>query len=178
LSPQHEAPAGLHGSYRDVVRDGDGRLIWDSGRHANVVVADCRRLLSGFMHGSPTTASGITALQVGAGNPAWDQPPGAPPPSSAQAKLVDPSPFPVPRANLQVDYLAGATPLATPTDRLQIVASLGPSIPGWPAAIRTLREFGLVARLDGTEVLVDYVIHPAIVMDPSSVLERTIWLVF
>jgi hypothetical protein len=35
-----------------------------------------------------------------------------------------------------------------------------------------------VDYLDGAEVLVDYVIHPAIVMDPSSVLERTIWLVF
>jgi hypothetical protein len=42
----------------------------------------------------------------------------------------------------------------------------------------TLREFGLVATLNGSEVLLNYRTHPAIAKDPVSTLDRTIWLVF
>jgi len=41
-----------------------------------------------------------------------------------------------------------------------------------------LREFGLIASLDGVPVLINYRTHPAIAKDPVSTLERTIWLVF
>ena len=42
------AEFGLIGVYRDVLRDPDGHLRWDSGVRKNVIVGDCRRLLAGF----------------------------------------------------------------------------------------------------------------------------------
>ena len=171
----------LQGMFRDVLRDADGRVTWDSGWQKNAIVADCRRLLSGFMRGAPSTTLGVQGLRVGAGLAIWDQPPGPPPATPNQVALVDPNPHIVPRANLQLAYLTGATVTATPTNRLQIVAILGPGIPPWPDATHstaTLREFGLFGRLDGVDVLLNYRTHPAIAKDPSSTLERTIWLLF
>jgi hypothetical protein len=175
--------ANLQGMYRDVLRDAAGRVTWDRGWQKNAIVTDCRRLLAGFMRGSPTGAVGIQGLQVGIGLPAWDQPPGPPPPSAGQVALVDPHPFTVLAADLQIDFLNLTTDSVSPepTNRLQIVASLGPGVPSWPDAdhaTSTLREFGLVGQLDGATVLINYVTHPAIVKDPTSTLERTIWLVF
>jgi hypothetical protein len=173
--------AGLQGRYHDVLLDPQGRVIWDRGWWKNTIVVDCRRLLAGFMHGAPTNVLGIQGLQVGAGLEAWD-PPGAPPaPNPAQVALVDPNPFTVPLANLQIDYLSGAAVSASPTNRLQILAALGPGVPPWPDpnhATSALREFGLAAQLNGATILLNHVIHPRIVKDPFSTLQRTIWLVF
>lgn len=166
---------GLHGMFRDVLRDAGGRVTWDSGWQKNVIVTDCRRLLAGFMRGAPASA-GIQGLQVGRGDPNWDVT-GPPAPVDTQAALVDAAPFTVPRAQLQVDFLAGAAVSGAPTNRLQIVATLGPGVPPWLPA-PTLREFGLVAQLAGGNVLINYRTHPAIAKDPVSTLERTIWLVF
>jgi hypothetical protein len=110
-------------------------------------------------------------------------PPGPPSPSAGQVALVDPNPFAVPLTSLQLDFLdpnTGAVS-AVVTNRLQVVATLGPGLPTWPDAnhaTSTLREFGLVGTLNGTTVLINYITHPAIVKDPTSTLERTIWLVF
>jgi len=171
---------GLHGMFRDVLRDARGRTTWDSGWRPNLIVTDCRRLLAGFVRGAPTTPLAIQGLQLGAGLAAWDTVP-PPPPTPAQTALVDPFPFTEVRANLTFAYLTGAIVSATPTNRLQIFASLGPGKPPWPDANHgslTLREFGLAAQLDGVPMLINYVRHPAIVKDPVSTLERTIWLVF
>jgi hypothetical protein len=181
MSNAESVTVELHGMFRDVLRDADGNVTWDSGWQKNAIVADCRRLLAGFMRGAPSTTLGIQGLRVGAGLPVWDQPPGPPPPTPNQVALVDPNPFTVQRASLQLAYLTGATVTATPTNRLQIVATLGPGVPPWPDGTHstaTLREFGLFGRLDGTDVLLNYRTHPAIAKDPSSTLERTIWLIF
>jgi hypothetical protein len=169
--------------YHDVLRDADGRVVWDRGWNKNAIVVDCRRLLAGFMFtplvGS-TSTFGIQGLSVGQGSGAWDAS-GAPPPASTQTALVDPNPFLVPRASLQIDYLNGSLTTATPTNRLQIIATLGPNTPPWPDANHVsgnLREFGLVGRLNGANVLINYVTHPVIVKDPTSTLTRTIVLVF
>ena len=172
---------GLHGMFRDVLRDERGIVTWDSGWQKNAIVGDCRRLLAGFMRGAPTTTQGIQGLRVGAGLPAWDSPPGPPPPTPAQTALVDPNSHLIPRAQLQIDYLVGAAVSPTPTNSIQIVANLGPGVPPWPDAnhtTATLREFGLVANLDGTPILLNYRTHLAIVKAPASTLDRTIWLVF
>src|SRR5574337_873778 len=177
----------LRGMYRDVLRDSGARVIFDSGWKSNTIVADCRRLLASFMRGAPVGASGIQGLQVGAGLATWDQPPGSPPPGTGQVALVDANPFTVPPANLQIDFLDPSTGNVSgaPTSRLQIVATLGPGVPPWPEAgpnpphvTSTLREFGLIGQLNGIAVLINYITHPAIVKDPTSTLERTIWLVF
>ncbi len=147
----------LYGMYHDVLRDPHGTAIWDSGWRKNTIVVDCRRLLAGLT--------------------------GPPLPDGTQTALVDHNPFTVPRASLQINYLTGtgSTVSGTPTNRIQIVAQLGPNVPTWPDAnhpVSTLREFGLVGQLDSTTVLINYVRHLAIVKDPASTLVRTIWLVF
>jgi hypothetical protein len=182
MTTTHGGPAAtvggrLAGTYRDVLRDGAGRVRWDSGVRSNVIVRDCKRLLAGLVRGDPGT-DGVTGLQVGAGRDEWDRPPGPPPAGADRATLHDPAPFTVPRSAMTLDYLVDAAVSATPTNRLQIVTKLGPTVPDWPSNVRTLREFGLVGALDNAPVLIDYVIHPAIPMDPASTLERTIWLVF
>ncbi len=169
----------LHGMYRDVMIAGDGNVVWDPGWKRNTIVVDCKRLLAGFLLGG-TASDGIQGLRVGQGNASWDQtPPAAPSPTTAA--LVDPNPFLVAPASLQIDFLDGATVTATPTNKIQIKATLGPNAPPWPDAghaAANLREFGLVGKLKGNEALINYVVHPVIVKDPASTLTRTIWLVF
>ena len=180
MSATEAVALGLYGVFRDVLRDAEGRVTWDSGWQKNAIVVDCRRLLAGFMRGAPTTALGIQELQVGQGDPIWDTA-GTPPPNPAQAALVDANPHAEPRAALAVDFIAGGVVVPGPTNRLQIVATLGPGVPAWPDAThpsRTLREFGLVASLNGVQVLINHRTHPAITKDAFSTLTRTIWLVF
>src|SRR6516225_2204315 len=175
----HYMSHDIRGCYRDVVRGPTGRLLADSGWRKNAIVTDCRRLLANFRRG-PTPSPGIQGLQVGAGLDTWDQS-GTPSPSTTQTALVDPFPFEVPLTSLKMDFLDGPNVVASPTNRLQIVATLGPGVPNWPDTDHpngTLREFGLAGTLDGSGVLIDYVTHPAIAKDPVSTLTRTIWLVF
>lgn len=173
------AAGNLKGTYRDVLRDGDGTILHDAGWRGNAIVLDCRRLLASFMAGAP--AFGIQGVLVGAGLAAWDVG-GTPPADASQVALVDPNPFLVPTADLQVNFLDSAGVVsATPTNRLQIVAVLGAGAPPWPDAghvSANLREFGLVGQLDGAQTLINYVTHPVINKDPTSTLERTLWLVF
>jgi hypothetical protein len=171
--------AGLRGMYRDVLTAPDGRPIWDRGWKRNTIVGDCRRLLAGFVHGGAISL-GIQGLWVGQGSDSWDQT-SPPTPAPTQTALVDPFPFLVPPADLELDFLDGATVTAAPTNRLQIKATLGPNVPPWPDAnhaTANLREFGLVGQISGVNTLINYVTHPVIVKDPSSTLTRSIWLVF
>ena len=168
----------LCGMYRDVWRAPDGTVLRDAGWRKNAIVGDCRRLLASLLGGAP--AMGIQGLAVGAGLAAWDAG-GTPPASPAQTALEDPSPFLVPVGDLTIDFIDAGVVSAVPTNRLQIVASLGAGEPPWPDGNHvssSLREFGLVAELDGSPALVNYVTHPVIHKDPTSTLERTIWLVF
>lgn len=179
------AMINLYGIYHDVLRDPRGHVIWDRGWRKNTIVVDCRRLLAGLMRGDTNTL-GIQGLEVGMGDPAWDQS-GLPHPTSSQTALVDPHPYKVPFTALKIDYIDPGTGNVSTvaTNRLQIVATLGPGTPPWPESTNppphptaTLREFGLSGTLDNAVVLINYVVHPAIVKDPVSTLERTIWLVF
>ncbi|MFI6289868.1 hypothetical protein ACIBCM_34920 [Streptomyces sp. NPDC051018] len=178
--PAEALGARLTGEYRDVLIDPSGRVTWDSGVRPNTIVADCKRLLCGFVQGR-TTTHGITGLRVGQGHDTWDRPPGPPTTLPSDTALADQNPFTVPAASLRIDYVVGTDVVDTPTNQLQIVATLGPDEPPWPDADhpnRTLREFGLVGTLGTDTVLIDYVIHPAIPRDPESTLKRTIRLVF
>jgi hypothetical protein len=171
----------LKGMYHDVLRNPRGEVIWDRGWVNNTIVVDCRRVLASFMAGGPT-ALGIEGLQLGAGLEQWDEtPPGLSDPN--RTSLVDGDPWTVPKAELKFDFLDGGTVTTEPTNRLQIFARLGRHVPDWGVMgtshiTSSLREFGLVGRLNGEVVLLNYVVHPVITKDPESTLERTIWLVF
>lgn len=171
----------LRGTYRDRLYTAQGQLIWDRGWCSNVIVVDCRRLLAGFMLGTPNTL-GIQALQVGAGLEIWDDAPPARPQATDTA-LIDPHPFTIARADLNIAFLDPTSDATSPlpTNRIQIRATLKAGVPPWADvnhATSTLREFGLVARLNGSDVLINNVRHSGIAKDPTSTLERTIWLVF
>lgn len=177
--PHIDATVGLHGSYRDRILDANGQLIREDPVRANAIVADCRRILASFM--ANDGALGIQGMLFGQGDPAWDG--GAPPAASpTTVNLTDSNPFLVPAAQLQIDYVDDVgTVVASPTNRLQIVASLGAGAPPWPDGNHvagSLREFGLAGQLGGNPRLINYVIHPVINKDPASTLERTLWLVF
>lgn len=169
----------LHGKWRDVMRDAAGAELWRSPVKSNAIVLDCRRILASFVAGAPSL--GIQGMAFGAGSPAWDGG-GTPAATPSQTALVDPAPLLVPAADLQIDFVDGSGVVtATPTNRVQIVASLGPGEPPWPDANHasgSLREFGLVGELNGTAALLNYVTHPVINKDVASTLERTLWLVF
>jgi hypothetical protein len=168
----------LHGMYHDIVRGPDGTLIMDRGWQNNTIVVDFRRILASLTGGSP--ALGIQGLAVGSGLAAWDA--ASPPaPSPSQMALEDPHPFVLPAVDLDIDFIDSGVLTSTPTNHLQIVASFGPGFPPWPDgnhASASLREFGLMGQLDGSPALINYITHPVIHKDPSSTLERTIWLVF
>lgn len=181
MPPESYVTAGLAGTYHDVLRDERGRVIWDSGPRRNTILTNFRRLLAALMR-QTANSLGIQSLNVGAGDPSWDiAPPGPTDPS--RTALVDLNPATVPLGAAQFAFLQPDSDAVAPgpTNRLRIQASLGPGLPAWPDAnhvTATLREFGLVANLAGSPVLINYVVHPAIVKDPTSTLERTIWLVF
>ncbi len=173
------ATNNLHGRYRDVLKNERGQVLFDSGWHANLIVNDCRRLLAAFAKGE-TGVLGIQELRVGAGSPAWDDRPEKP--AAMDVALVDANYYTVKRVDLTIDYLDDTGALSTQvTNRLQIAVKLGPKIPSWPDskhASGTLREFGLVGQIGSTPFLINVVRHAAITKDPSSTLERTIWLNF
>jgi hypothetical protein len=178
--PIIETPAaGLHGSWQDVIRNASGAVIDKTRIRSNAIVVDCRRILASFMAGAPTL--GIQGMLFGTGLSAWDVD-GPPAASPAQTALTDPNPYLVPAASLQIDFLDDiGTVVPGPTNRLQIVATLGPGQPSWPDANHvagSLREFALVGELNGSPALINYVTHPVINKDPANSLERTLWLVF
>ena len=165
------------GFYRDRLIDGDRRICHDSGWRKNLIVLRCRILLAAFLRND--TALGIRSLQMGRGDPAWDTtPPPAANPATTVA-LVDPAPFTIPVANLTLQYLNDADGVvATPTNRVQIVATLGPNQPTPIGATPfPLREFGLFGDLNGTAFMIDYIRHPLIEKDGAVTLERRVRLV-
>jgi hypothetical protein len=142
---------GLYGRWQDVIRGPDGTVIHHGEVRPNAIVRDCRRILAALLGGSP--ALGIQGMLFGAGDSAWDG--SSPPPATAaQTALVEPNPFLVPAADLQMDFVDDLGVVsATPTNRLQIVASLGAGLPPWPDGNHvagSLREFGLVGVAETT----------------------------
>jgi hypothetical protein len=199
MNEQPRLTSQLHGMYRDVLRAPSGRVLFDSEWKKNAIVVDCHRLLAAFVRGGaagqapPTNAPafGIQGILLGAGLDSWDNTTASAQPTDAT--LTDPNPFFFPRTdpNFKIDFLDTTTNavVGNATTKLQIVATLGPNTPNWPDGgphpTGTMREFGLVGKIDGypgalpnNQVLINYVKHPAIAKDPGSTLERTIWLTF
>jgi len=165
----------IKGIYRDRLMDAGGQLVFDSQWKSNLIVTNCRVLLAGFMR-NEASARGIRSLQVGQGDPNWDTAPQAPPPTS-NALTDTTTQFPIPVANLTLQYLNDSDAIVTgPTSRIQIIATLGSNQP--IAGIYNLREFGLFGELNGQPFMIDYVRHPVIQKSGSFTLERRIRLIF
>ncbi|MFH1217116.1 MAG: hypothetical protein V1706_11510 [Pseudomonadota bacterium] len=168
----------LKGIYRDIVKNGDGGIIHDSGWTSNTIVECCRILLAGFIRNEPS--DGIRHMAFGQGLDAWDDG-GPPPPDSMATGLVTPYNPPIAFTDLSVVYLnEGLSEVATPTSRLQITAILEPGYPTPLAPLTTypLREFGLFGRLGGTDFMINSIRHAVIHKDTSATLIRMIRLFF
>lgn len=167
----------IEGIYRDRLIDASGSVTQDSGWKKNLIVLRCRILLAAFLRND--TALGIRSLKVGRGNSSWDD---TPPPLADPVTtigLADPSPYTMPIADLTLEYLNDNDGVVvTPTNRIQITATLGhntpPSAAGQPYQ---LREFGLFGNLNGTDFMIDYIRHPLIEKDAAVTLERRVRLV-
>ena len=142
------------GIYRDRLIDADRRVRYDSGWRKNQIVLRCRILLAAFLRND--TALGIRSMQMGRGDPAWDTTGPPQPNATTTVGLVDPAPFTIPVANLTLQYLNDVDGVVvTPTNRVQIVATLGPNQPTPIGATPfPLREFGLFGDLNGTPFMI------------------------
>jgi hypothetical protein len=163
------------GFYDRLLRPGAPALV--PGWRSNLVVDRCRELLAAFLRGDGG-ALGIHALRLGRGDAAWDE--GAPPPTDrGDQALVDGAPFEIALDETDFEYLdAAGNPVAGPTPRLRLTVTLDPGQPPIPGGETSypLREFGLFARLDGEDYMINSVRHPVIHKQAEDTLERTIEL--
>jgi hypothetical protein len=171
----------IEGIYRDRLIGPRGEVLFDSDWKSNMIVLRCRILLAGFMKNEK--ALGIQSMKVGSGDAAWDNlsPPSKPDPNSLE-KLVDNDPFVIPVGKLDLKYLdVNDAQSQTPTNRLQITATLGPKQPKGQDPY-PLREFGLFGQMSldqvNTDFMIDYIRHPLIEKDSLMTLERKVRLVF
>ncbi|SCY82404.1 hypothetical protein [Desulfoluna spongiiphila] len=168
----------LKGIYRDILKDGRGHILSDSGWSSNTIVHRCRILLAGFIKGD--ASGGIHHLSFGMGRDSWDHD-GPPPPDPSATDLIAPYPRPMPLDTLGLTYLDDDNnEVSTPTSRLQITAILEPGYPDptTPAATYPLREFGLFGTFDGAYFMINSIRHPVIHKDASATLIRKIRLHF
>lgn len=168
----------IKGIYRDRLLDQHGSEVFDSLWRSNMIVLRCRILLSSFLKNDG--ALGIRALQVGRGDPSWDNnPPPLPDPNTINA-LVDATPAEIAVGQLKLEYLDPTdSVVANPTSRLQVTATLLPGVPAsLPNTPFPLREFALFGQLNGVRHMIDYIRHPLIQKDASMTLERKVRLIF
>lgn len=173
----------IKGIYRDILRDSDNTVIYDSGWKSNIIVDKCRILLSAFIKNEQ--ARGIQSLKAGQGDPRWDTD-GAPAPTAQLTALTDPSPYIVNAGDLQIDYLdENDEVVSNPTNRLQVSVTFGLNQPPAVAPLSSypMREFGLFGQYtdsSGTvyEYMIDCIRHTVINKDATTTLERSVKLYF
>lgn len=169
----------IKGIYRDILRDSKGRTLEDRGWQRNTILQGFRFLLAGFIKNEAT--SGIKGLVVGQGNPGWDTDgTPAPNPATSTALVNRYNPI-IPFSELDVVFLdQNDQVIAGPSSRLQITATLNSTYPTAiaPSTSYPLREFGLLAQFDGTEILINNIRHPVLHKEETSTLIRMIRLYF
>lgn len=171
------------GIYRDRLLDPAGAGLFDSGWRNNMIVMRARILIAGLMRDDADESPlGIQSLKLGRGHSAWDTLPPASPDPNTMSQLVDVNPYVIPREKLTLRYLNASNEVSnTPTNRLEVIATLGPGEPVPGANVPSpypLREFGLFGRLNNTDYMIDYIRHPLIEKDSAVTLERRVQLIF
>ena len=168
----------IRGMYRDILKGPDGAQLFDSGWVPNTIVDGCHILVAEFMKRTilpdkTLSARGIQYMEVGVGNPDWDNHGEAPRPELD--RLV--SPYPEKIDWLKFTYLdKNDIEVAGPTDRLEISAPMAAQFPKEETC--DLREFGLFASLGGNELMINVIRHPLIRKEPQMSLERVVRLYF
>jgi len=167
-----------HGIYQDCLKAADGSLLWQSDWRDNLVVESCNILLASLMK-REAGISGILYWAVGSGEGTWDALMPSPEPTDTQLQNE------VARKNIVADDIvfldAAGVPSETPTARLQVSATFGDEELGGEGTV-SLREFGLFGG-DATGeadsgLMIDYVIHPSVTLEPGMSLTRNLHFTF
>jgi len=176
--------ASIKGIYRDIFKDRDNRIIFDSGWVSNKIVHRCRTLLAAFMKNDRT--KGIQRLKIGKGKPEWDNT-GAQVPDESVTGLEDEAPFTIDVKD-KIAYLnENDVEVNVPTNRLQVTATLEVNQPEPPAdsnlSSYPMREFGLFGVYvdesdEEHEYMIDCIRHPRIDKDVNTTLVRVVRLYF
>ncbi len=173
------AGISIKGIYRDLLKEANGQVLYDSGWVPNTIVERCRILLAGFMKNEPS--NGIQFLAVGRGLNAWDISGAPAPDTKTTTDLVTRFEPTIAVAELGLVYLdEGANAVGGPTNRLQVTATLPPGypVPISPLSTYPLREFGLFGRFGGIDFMINSIRHPVIHKDAAATLIRVIQLHF
>ena len=172
----------IKGIYRDRLLDAEGGRVFDSGWRSNMIVMRCRVLIAGLLKDDASESPlGIQSLKLGRGNPSWDTRPPAAPDPDTMTQLFEQTPYVIPRSALTLRYLNASNEISNdPTNRLEIIATLGPGEPSGQnvPSPYPLREFGLFGKLNNTDYMIDYIRHPLIEKDSAVTLERRVQLIF
>lgn len=173
----------IKGIYRDRLLDAVGGAVFDSGWRSNMIVMRCRVLIAALFKGEAGESPlGVQWLKLGRGLSSWDTAPPAAPDPDTMTQLVDQTPYVIPRSALTLRYLNASNEVSTePTNRLEVIATLGPGQPPPGPNVPSpypLREFGLFGNLKGTDYMIDYIRHPLIEKDSAVTLERRVQLIF
>jgi hypothetical protein len=177
--PDRETMAQMiKGSYNDLLLDGHKRVRLDRGWRANLIVADCNRLLAALMKGQQGLG-GILYLAVGQGLKQWDA--ALPQPQPADTRLLAEI-LRRPITTEEIIFLDSAgQPAGAPTGRLQISIQL--TRENFSAnGFQPVREFGLFGGNATAEsdsgFMINHVIHPRIDITAGLTLCRTLRLDF
>jgi hypothetical protein len=173
----------IKGIYRDRLLDAGGGAVFDSGWRKNMIVMNCRVLIAGLLKDDPDESPlGIQSLKLGRGSASWDALPPASPDPDTMTQLVEATPYVIPRSALTLRYLNASNEISNaPTNRLEVIATLGPGEPAPGPNVPSpylLREFGLFGKLKGADYMIDYIRHPLIEKDSAVTLERRVQLIF
>lgn len=167
----------MKGFYRDTIRRDNGNVeqrTWCS----NHISPQCSVLLSSLMK-REAGLEGIQYCAYGSGLPEWDTHIPVPPVDSSALTHESGRLFLPDTVIFFID--ATGTPVATPTDRLEILLEMnGDDIASEGMVV--LREFGLFGGDAGETAdsgrMVNHIIHPRIDLSPGMVLTRRIHLHF
>ncbi len=176
----HRNKQGLEGRYQDQIKDGNGKIFWQSAWSSNLVVESCNLLLSAMMK-REEGISGILYWAVGEGESTWDTRSPSPAPSdTCLVREVSRKAL----ATHEIIYLNTRNePSESPTSRLQITASFSGADFGLEGqGIQSLREFGLfggeATTVANSGLMIDTVIHPRIDLSAEMTLRRNLHLSF
>ncbi len=164
------------GEYRDVLRDRQGKICWQSEWQHNVIVNGLSNLLAALVMGNPR-GQRLMFWAVGSGEDAWDEEPW---PSTEDRRNRIALYNETGRQDILLTQMTFIDAVGNPQtaigNRLEITAEF--AVPEFPAG--PLREFGLFSGSDGTHpsILIDHVIHPRIDLQENFTLQRTLRLTF
>ncbi len=170
--------SNLKGIYNDILINSQGKVLWESNWHSNLIVYNCNLLLAALMK-RQHSIQGILYLAVGEGEDDWDS---TQPGPLLEDRMLAGEIFRQALDENQIVFLDNKNnPSQLPTNLIEVTTELkGKDFVS--DSYQSLREFGLFGG-DATEApnsgfMINYIIHPRIDMTPDLTVIRRIRLAF